>query len=137
MSQRQEIAYDVPEGFVEEEVEGVTVVSDNPKYQMAFFIKRCDPTNAASAVSELEGVLGIFFQNPQVPEEPAQGTYNGIPGTELHGTATFQEKPVSLTIRWLQPSDNVAFSVTGAVLTDQKDKLQQTFDTFLGSIRRA
>jgi hypothetical protein len=136
MSQRREIAYDVPQGFVEADYEGVTVIGDLDN-EIGFFIKRCEATEAAKAISELEGVLGQFFQEAQVPGEPEQGMFNDIPATQLHGTATFQGRPCLLAIRWLQLSDSALFAVTGAVLTEKKDKWRETFERFLGSIRRS
>jgi hypothetical protein len=130
------IDYARPEGFTET-TEGRLTVLEGPGREIAFFIARANNESADRAMAELDAVLSTLFQDVAAVGTPMRRKFNGMAGTQLKATGTFEGKPVNVTMRFLEVEPGKFVVVAGAYLAARREELKDTFNGFFQSIKPA
>jgi hypothetical protein len=128
-----EIRYEIPSGFSESVVRGVTCLEDE-RHEMIFFVVRANQNRANQVMAELDGLLTTLFEDFKPANEPVGGTYNGMPGMQRKSTGTFQGQPVNVTMRILEAQPGKFVVVAGAYLSEKKEALKESFGRFFRSV---
>jgi hypothetical protein len=130
------IDYERPEGFIES-TEGKVTILEAPDRELGFFIVRASNESVEMAMADLNAVLSTLFQDVAATGEPVRRRYNGMAGTQMKATATFQGKPVNVTMRFLEAEPGKFVVIAGAYLADKKERLKDTFNRFFQSVKLA
>ena|SRR5688572_9118233 len=128
------ITYEVPAGFTTETKDNITAISE-PKNEIAFFVVKTNAKDADKAMGELEQVLNALFKDPKPVSGPTKSTYNGMKAVQMKATATYEGKPVNVTLRFLETPSGKYVVVVGAYLTAKKEQLKDTFNKFYNSFK--
>jgi hypothetical protein len=130
------IQYEVPAGFVESK-NGNMVEYDDPKKEMAFILVVTDAKTEEKAQQELEAVVNGMVKDMKVVKDWNHGNTNKLINSQIKTTATYEGKPVNLTLRVYHqlPEKSKKLIVVGMYLSDKKAALAPTFSKFFESIK--
>jgi hypothetical protein len=128
------ITYEIPAGFTST-VKDNMVIIEEPKKEIAFFVVKTDAKDAEKAMGGLEQLLTTLFKDAKPAGNPSKSTYNGMKAVQMKATATFEGKPVNVTLRFLETPTGKYVVVVGAYLTDKKEQLKDTFNKFYNSFK--